>query len=235
MLFKGKNREDLENINNIVSLHSQTEALGLQDKLGKQNFHEVMKKVFEPFTKTIKDVPKDVAETMSEISEENDKAQAILNKKLSNILNDRGIIANYSLSPLSKMTNSAHTRQLKVLKYLDSNRVIILLINKRKPITVYDFLLTFPDTDKKFELDGELLKTITNINYNADLAKLSDRKITFEFAKELYFDEKALGNKNTKIKSLIRLPDLPTINAGSLKEKYFGKPKSQNEKESTTR
>ena len=65
--------------------------------------------------------------------------------------------------------------------------------------------MIFRDTDNKFELQGDLLKMITNNNYNVDLANLSDKKLLFDFAKEKYFDEKALGNKSTSDKSLRRL------------------------------
>ena len=51
MLRSIKDREDLENLGKLVSLDSQVKAVRLQDKIGKQNFHEDMKKVFEPVTK----------------------------------------------------------------------------------------------------------------------------------------------------------------------------------------
>ena len=51
MLYSIKDREDLENLKELVSLESQVKTVRLQDKLGKQNFHEAMKKVFEPVTK----------------------------------------------------------------------------------------------------------------------------------------------------------------------------------------
>ena len=43
MLFAINNREDLQNLNELVSLQNQVKAVRLQDKLGKQNFHEDMK------------------------------------------------------------------------------------------------------------------------------------------------------------------------------------------------
>ena len=52
--------------------------------------------------------------------------------------------------------------------------------------------LTFRDTDKKFELGGDLLKKITDKNYNLDFAKFLDKKLLFEIAKETYFDERSL-------------------------------------------
>ena len=44
MLYSIKDREDLENLNELVSLQDQVKTVRLQDKLGKQNFHEDMKK-----------------------------------------------------------------------------------------------------------------------------------------------------------------------------------------------
>ena len=67
------------------------------------------------------------------------------------------------------------------------------------------------DTDKEFEKQGVVLKMITNKNYNVDLAKLSDKKLLYGFAKEKPFDEKALGNKSTGDKSPKRLLESPGI------------------------
>ena len=46
MLYAIKNVDDLENLNELVSLESHVKAVRLQEKLGKQNFHEDMKKIF---------------------------------------------------------------------------------------------------------------------------------------------------------------------------------------------
>ena len=63
MLFAMNKREDLENLNELVSLQDQVKAVKLQEKLGRQNFHEDMKKVIEPVTRTIKDVSENVTKT----------------------------------------------------------------------------------------------------------------------------------------------------------------------------
>ena len=39
MLYPIKNREDSENLNELVSLNNQVDKIELQDKLGKRNFH----------------------------------------------------------------------------------------------------------------------------------------------------------------------------------------------------
>ena len=61
MLYSIKDREDRQNLNELVSLESQVKAVRLQDELGKQNFHENMKKVIERVTKSIIDVSEEVA------------------------------------------------------------------------------------------------------------------------------------------------------------------------------
>ena len=67
-------------------------------------------------------------------------------------------------------------------------------------------MLTIRDTDRNFELNGDLLKMITKKNYSVDLAKLPDKKSMFKFARERLFDEKDVANKSSRDKSPIRLP-----------------------------
>ena len=120
-----------------------------------------------------------------------------MNNKLLAIMNDRGILATYLMSLLSKITNPENSSQFKLVKYHNSKRVNDLLIKNTIPITLYNNLLTFCDTGKEFELKGDLLKMITNNNYNVDHATLADKKLMYDFAKEMHFDLKAPGNKST--------------------------------------
>ena len=152
MLFAINIREDLENLNELASLQYQVKAVRLHDKLGKQNFHEDMKKVSEPVTKTIKDVSEDVAKTMMITSKENNQALENLNHKLLEVMNDTGIVASYLMSPLSKITSPENSSQFKLVKDSNSNIVNDSKINKTIPITLYNNLLTFRDTGKEFEL-----------------------------------------------------------------------------------
>ena len=151
MSYSIKDREDLENLEELASLQSQVKAVRLQDKLGKQNFIEDMKKVFEPVTKTIKDVSQDVTKNIMITAKENNLALENLNNKLSEIMNDRGILASYLMSPLSKITSPENSTQFKLVKDLNSNRVNDLLIKNTIPITLFDNLLTFRDTNNQFE------------------------------------------------------------------------------------
>ena len=106
-------------------------------------------------------------------------------------------------SLLSKITNPENTTHFKLAKVSSSNRVNDLLIHNSIPNTLHDNLLTFRDTNKVFEIKGDLLKMITNKNYNVDLASLSDKKLMYVFAKELNFDMKAQGNKSTRDRTLL--------------------------------
>ena len=164
MLYSTKDREDLEKLEKLASLQNQVKFVRLQDKLGKQNFHEDMKTVFEPVTKSIIGVCEQVTMTKTETSVNNSKAQENLNHKLLEIMNDRGILATYLMSPLSEITNPENTSQFKLVKDSCSNRVNDLLIKNTIPITLHDYLLTSRDTGKVLELKGDISKMIFNKN-----------------------------------------------------------------------
>ena len=203
MLYSIKDREDLENLNELVSLQSQVKAVRLQDKLGKQNFHENMEKVFEPITKSLKNTSENLTKAITESSIKNNQAIENLNNILLEIMNDRGRLASYLMSLLSKITNLENTSQFRLEKDHNSNRVNDLLMKNKIPITLYGNMLTFRDTNKHFELKGDLLEMITNSKYNVDLASLADKKLMYDFAKEMHFDQKALGKKSIRDKTLI--------------------------------
>ena len=211
MLFPIKDREDLEKLNEAVSLQNQVKVVRLQGKSGKQNFHEDMTKVFEPLTDTLKKTSENITKTITETSLKNNQAIENLNDKLLEIMNDRGILASYLMSPLSKITNPENTSQFKLVKDSSSNRVNDLKIHNSKPITLYGNKLTFRDTNKQFELKGDLLEMITNSKYNVDLASLSDKKLMYDFAKEMHFDTKAQGNKSMRDRKLIKLLKSPSL------------------------
>ena len=184
-------------MNKLVSLQNQVQDVRLQDKLGKQNFHADIEKVFEPVTESLENTSQKLTKTIIESYIKNNKALEHFNNKLLEIMNDRGILASYLMSPLSKITNPENSSQFTLVKDSNSNRVNVLKVNKTKPSTLYNNLLTFRDTVKKFELKGDLFKMITNKNYNVDLASLSDKKLMYDFAKEMNFDVKGLGRKST--------------------------------------
>ena len=213
-MYSIQNRECLENLNKVVSLESQVKAVQLQDKLGKQNFDEDMKKVFEPVTRTIKDVSEDVTKTMMITPKEKNLAPENLNNKLLEILNDRGIIECYFFSTLSKFTNPDNTTRFKLVEDSNLDRGNDLLMHNSVTVTLHDNLLTFCDIGKIFELKGDLLKMITLKNYNVYLASLSDKKFLYDLSKEMNFvnfDVKVPGNRNKRDRTLIKSLQSPSL------------------------
>ena len=164
-----------------------------------------MKKVFEPVTKSLANTSHDITKTITEASTENNEAIKNLNNKLLEIMNDRGILASYLLSPLAKITNPENSTQFKIVKDPSSKRANDLLIHNTIPINLHEKLLTFRDSSKVFELKGDLLEKITHKNYNVDLAKLLDKKLMYNFAKEMNFDIKTIDKKSTRDRTLIKL------------------------------
>ena len=176
-MFPIKKIEDLKDLNELESLQNPVKVVREQDKLGKPNFHEDMKKVFEPVTKSLGNTFQDLTKTLTETSSNNNKAIENLNNNFREKMNDRGIIASYLLSALSEITNPENTSQYKIMKDSSSTRVNFLKIHNSVPITLHKNLLTFRDENKQFELKGDLLEMITNKNYNVHLSKLSNKKI----------------------------------------------------------
>ena len=215
-MFPIKNREDLEKLNEAASLQNEVKVVRLQNKLGEQNFHEDMKKVFEPVTKSLENTSENLKKAITESSKDNNLALENLNNKLLEIMNDRGIIASYLISPLSTIINPENTTQFKLEKDPSSNRVNDLKIHNSIPITLHNNLLTFRDSGKVFELKGELLKMITNKNYNVNHASLSDKKLMYDFAKEMNFDKSRVGSKSTRDRTLITLLNSPRIIASGI-------------------
>ena len=101
MLYAIKSYDDLETLNELVSLENQVNVVRLPDNLGKQNFHGDMKKVFEPVTKSLENTSQDITKTITDSSIKNNQALENLDNKLLEIMNDRGILASYLMSPLS--------------------------------------------------------------------------------------------------------------------------------------
>ena len=206
MLYSIKDREFSEKLNQLVSLQNQVQEFRLQEKLGKQNFQEDMKKVFEPVTKSIENTSQDITRTITGNSNKNNQAIENLSNKLLEIMNSRGKLASYLMSPLSKNTYPENTSQFKLVKDHNSNRVNDLLTHNTIPVHFYNNLLNFRDTGRKIELKGDLLKMITNKNYNVDLASIQDKKLMYDFAKETNFYLKAEGEKSTRDRTLKKLP-----------------------------
>ena len=157
MFFPIKDREDLEKLDELVSLQNQVKAVRLQDKLGKQNFHEDMKKSFEPVTKSLEKKSENLTKTIMESSINNNKAIENLSLKIIELMNDEGMIAPYLASSLVNLFKPENKNQFRLKKKdLNSTKKNDFLINEGIPVNIFSNMLTFRDSNKFFKLDGDL-------------------------------------------------------------------------------
>ena len=216
MLFPIKDRDDLEKLNEAVSLENDVKVARLQDKLGRQNFHEDIKEVFEPMTNAIKNTSENITKSITEASINNNKAIENLNEKNLELMDANGMIASYLTIPLAEAFKKDNKSQFRIRKDSNSTKLNDFLIHGTIPITIYSNMLTFRDTKKTFRLENDLLKVITNHKFNVDHSNPQDKKIIYEFAKEMNYDAKSTGRPSTRHDSMIRLLNQPAIMASGV-------------------
>ena len=221
MLYSIKDREDLENLEELVSLQNQVKVDKLQDKLGEQNFHENMKKVFEPMADTIKDVSENITKTITETSKKNTKAISDLNEKVLELMDEKGLIAPYLTSSLVEVFKKDNKSQFRLRKDPNSTKMNDFLIHGTIPVTIFSNMITFRDSNKSFRLEGDLLKIITNHKFNADNSSHQDKKLIYEFAKEMNYDTKSTGRPSTRHASIIKILESPAIMASGVSKTIF--------------
>ena len=137
-------KDDLGNLNELASLDNRFKYLWLQDKLGKQKFHEDMRRVSEAVTDTVKEVCKKFKKNMKEAREESNKTITDLKEKFLKLLTDKFIIASYLATPLFIQFKSDSKSQLVKHKDQDSHILSDLLINTNKPAKIYSSFIKTP-------------------------------------------------------------------------------------------
>ena len=204
MMFPIRNVEDLQNLNETVSLQNQVKVVRLQDKLGKQNFHEDLTGVFEPLTDTLKKTSENITKTITETSINNTKAISNLNEKILELMDENGLIAPYLASSLVNLFKPENKSQFRLRKDPNSTKINDFSIHVNIPVTLFSNLITFRDSNRSFRLEGDLLKLITNCKFNADHSSPQDKKLIYEFAKEMNYDTKSTGRPSTRHTSVIK-------------------------------
>ena len=216
MLYPINNREDLQNLNDAVLLQNQVQEVRLQNKLGDQNYHEDIIKFFKPMTDELKNTSEKITRTLTENSINNNKAIENLNEKILELMDEKGMIAPYLASSLVEVFKKDNKSQFRLRKDPDSTKMNDFLIHGKIPVTIFSNMIVFRDTDQTFRLEGDLLKVITNHKFNVDHSKQQDRKIIYEFAKEMNYDTKSTGRPSVRHSSMIRLLDQPAIMASGI-------------------
>ena len=220
-MFPIRNVEDLQNINEAVSLQNQVKVVRLKDKLGKQNFHEDLKEVFEPITKSLENTSENITKTIRETSNKNNEAISDSIEKVLEIMDEKGLIAPYLTSSLVNLFKPENKSQFRLRKDPNSNEVNDFLIHGNIPITLFSNMITFRDSNKSFILEGDLLKLITNYKFNADHSSPQDKKLIYEFAKEMNYDTKSSGRPSTRHTSIINILESPAIMASGISKTVF--------------
>ena len=178
-------------------------------------------KLYEPLTDTTKDVSENITKTLTENSNNNNKAIENLNEKILELMNDSGLIAPYLASSLVNVFKPENKSQFRLKKDLNSTKMNDFLINEGIPVTLVSNMLIFRDSNKSFKLDGDLLETMTNYDFNVDHSNQQDRKLIYEFVKEMNFNIRQKGNKSDRDKSIIRLLRSPRIMASGVSKTIF--------------
>ena len=216
MLFPIRNVEDLQNLNEAFSLQNEVKVVRLQNKLGEQNFHEDMTKVFEPLTDTLKQTSENITKSITENSINNNKTIENSNEKILELMNDKGLITPYLTTSLVEVFKKDNKSQFRLRKDNNSTKMNDFLIHGNIPVTIFSNMITFRDSNKSFRLEGDLLKLITNHKFNADHSSSQDKKLIFEFAKEMNYDTKSTGRPSTRHTSIIKLLESPAIMASGI-------------------
>ena len=113
------------------------------------------------------------------------------------------MIAPYLASSLVNLFKPENKRQFRLLKELNSTKVNNCSINGDIPVTVFSNILIFRDCNKSFKLDGDLLETMTNYDFNVRLSKPKDQKLIYEFGKDANFFIKQKGRKSDRDRTLL--------------------------------
>ena len=175
-----------------------------------------MIKVFEPLTDTLKKTSENITKTITENSINNNKAIENLNEKILELMNDKGLIAPYLTTSLVEVFKKDNESQFRLRKDNNSTKMNDFLIHGTIPVTIFSNKITFRDSNKSLRLEGDLLKVITNHKFNADHSSPQDKKLIYEFAKEMNYNTKSTGRPSVRHNSMIRLLEQPAIMASGI-------------------
>ena len=132
MLYSFKNREDLEE---LASLQNQVKEVRLQDKLGKQKFHENTKKNLNQLP-IQKNTSKNFTRTSTETSINNKQALESFNEKVFKINEWKGMIAPYLASSSVNLFTPENKSDFILIKDHNSTRMKNFLMNTSMQVTI---------------------------------------------------------------------------------------------------
>ena len=146
-----------------------------------------------------------LTKSITETSVENNKALENLNKKVLDLMSDKGMIAPYLASSLFNLFKPENKSQFELTKDHISIRMNDFLTNGGIPNILISIMLTFRDSNKPFKINVELLETMTNFDFNVRQSNPQDQKLIYEFGDEMIFKIKQPGRKSNRDKTMIKL------------------------------
>ena len=164
-------------------------------------------------TDEIKNTSENITKIITENSINNNKIIENLNEKILEMMNDKGMIAPYLTTSLVEVFKKDNKSQFRLRKDPNSTKLNDFLIHRTIPVTIFSNMIAFRDSNKSFRLEGDLLKVVTNHKFNVDHSNPQDKKLIYQFAKEMKYDIKSTGRPSTRHNSMIRLLDQPAIMA----------------------
>ena len=167
-------------------------------------------------TDAIKSTSETITKTLTENSINNNKAIENLNEKILELMDEKGMIAPYLVSSLSNVFNLENKSQFRLRKDPNSTKINNFLIHRGIPVTLFSNMKIFRDSNKSFKLEGDLLKLITNYKFNANHSSPQDKKLIYEFAKEMNYDTKSIGRPSIRHNSVIKILESPAITASGV-------------------
>ena len=126
-------------------------------------------------------------------------------------MDEKSLIAPYLSSSSVNLFKPEIKSQFRLRKANNSTKMNNFLIHRGTPVTLFCNMITFRDSNKSFKLEGDLLKLITNYKFNADHSSPQDRKLIYEFAKEMNYDTKSIGRPSIRHNSIIKIVESPAV------------------------
>ena len=90
----------------------------------------------------------------------------------------------------------------------------VFLINDGIPVTLFSNMITFRDSNKSFELDGDLLETKTNYDFNVSHSNRKIKNYLMSLGKN--FNIRRKGRKSDRDNSMIKLLKSPALMASGV-------------------
>ena len=108
------------------------------------------------------------------------------------------MIAPYLASSLVNLFTPEIKSQFRSRKDLYSTKMIYFLIHGNTSVSLYSNMIFFRDSNKSLQQDGDQSKLIKNFKFNADHSSPQDKKLIYEFAKEMNYDTKSIGRPSPR-------------------------------------